>query len=142
QPLGHRRAGHAALVGAGRARAGADADHRGRCGLLQPERPRRALRAGAGRARRAGHHPVAVGARAGADRAGCRRAARGDGARAVSPAPAPVTVAAPTRTGWRLPAIKAPYVFSSLITLILVVGQLKFGIVGGWERMAAALGTA
>jgi len=60
----------------------------------------------------------------------------------VSPAPAPVTVAAPTRTGWRLPAIKAPYVFSSLITLILVVGQLKFGIVGGWERMAAALGTA
>jgi enediyne biosynthesis protein E5 len=56
--------------------------------------------------------------------------------------PAPITVAAPARTGWRMPAIKAPYVFSSLITLILVVGQFKFGIVGGWERLLAALGTA
>ena len=57
-------------------------------------------------------------------------------------APAPVTVAAPARTGWRLPGIKAPYVFSSLITLILVVGQLRSGIVGGWERMFVALGVA
>ena len=56
--------------------------------------------------------------------------------------PAPLSVAAPARTGWRMPTIKAPYVFSSLITLILVVGQFKFGIVGGWERMVAALGTA
>ena len=56
--------------------------------------------------------------------------------------PAPLSVAAPARTGWRLPTIKAPYVFSSLITLILVVGQFKFGIVGGWERMVAALGVA
>lgn len=32
--------------------------------------------------------------------------------------------------------------FSSLITLILVVGQLESGIVGGYDRMATALGTA
>ncbi len=61
----------------------------------------------------------------------------------MSPAPAPSpSVAAPSRTGWRMPAIKAPYIFSSLITLILVVGQWRFGIVGGWDRLAAALGTA
>jgi enediyne biosynthesis protein E5 len=56
--------------------------------------------------------------------------------------PAPATVAAPARTGWRLPAIKAPYIFSSLITIILVVGQYRFGIVGDWMRFVAALGTA
>lgn len=44
--------------------------------------------------------------------------------------------------GWRIPPIKAPYVFSSLITLILVVGQWKGGIIGGWDRLAVALGAA
>lgn len=52
--------------------------------------------------------------------------------------PAPATL----RPRWRLPTIPAPYVFSSLITLILVVGQLESGIVGGYDRMATALGTA
>ena len=42
----------------------------------------------------------------------------------------------------RLPAIPAPWLFSSLITLILVVGQWKYDIVGGYDRLAAALGTA
>jgi hypothetical protein len=57
----------------------------------------------------------------------------------VTPGPA---VAAPARARWRLPPIPAPYVFSSLITLILVVGQFKSGIIGGYDRMAVALGTA
>jgi hypothetical protein len=56
-------------------------------------------------------------------------------------APARQPVAAP-QGAWRIPPIKAPYVFSSLITLILVVGQWKFGIVGGWDRLGLALGTA
>ena len=60
----------------------------------------------------------------------------------MSPAPASATLAAPPRTRWKLPPIKAPYIFSSLITLILVVGQAGGGIVGGWDRLCAALGTA
>ncbi|HZM00916.1 MAG TPA: RnfABCDGE type electron transport complex subunit D, partial [Planctomycetota bacterium] len=44
--------------------------------------------------------------------------------------------------GWSLPSIPAPWLFSSLITLILVVGQWKYDIVGGYERLALALGTA
>jgi hypothetical protein len=56
-------------------------------------------------------------------------------------APAQKPVAAP-RGGWRIPPIKAPYVFSSLITLILVVGQWKGGIIGGWDRLLVALGAA
>ena len=42
----------------------------------------------------------------------------------------------------RLPAIPAPWLFSSLITLILVIGQWKYDIVGGYERLALALGAA
>jgi Na+-transporting NADH:ubiquinone oxidoreductase subunit NqrB len=42
----------------------------------------------------------------------------------------------------RLPAIPAPWLFSSLITLILVIGQWKYDIVGGYERLELALGTA
>jgi len=46
---------------------------------------------------------------------------------------------------WRhglLPSIPVPWLFSSLITLILVVGQWKYDIVGGYERLALALGAA
>lgn len=57
---------------------------------------------------------------------------------ALSEAPASIAV----RPRFRVPTIPAPYVFSSLITLILVVGQRESGIVGGYDRMAAALGTA
>ncbi|MBK7977024.1 MAG: hypothetical protein IPK07_28430 [Deltaproteobacteria bacterium] len=56
----------------------------------------------------------------------------------ASEAPAAVAI----RPRWRVPTVPAPYVFSSLITLILVVGQRESGIVGGYDRMAAALGTA
>lgn len=56
--------------------------------------------------------------------------------------------AAPTRATAGPPAgpwyarIPAPYYFSSLITLILVFGEWFHGIVGGYERLAMALGTA
>jgi enediyne biosynthesis protein E5 len=46
------------------------------------------------------------------------------------------------RTGFRWPAIPARYLSSGLITLILVVGQAFYDIVGGYERLALALGTA
>jgi len=51
------------------------------------------------------------------------------------------TTAAP-RTGFRLPTIPAKYLSSGLITLILVVGQWFWDIVGGYERLVLALGTA
>ena len=52
------------------------------------------------------------------------------------------TSVAPAARGLRLPALPAPWLFSSLITLILVIGQWKYDIVGGYERLALALGTA
>ena len=48
----------------------------------------------------------------------------------------------PAARGLRWPAIPAPWLFSSLITLILVIGQWKYDIVGGYDRLALALGTA
>ena len=51
-------------------------------------------------------------------------------------------VVTPPARGLRLPAIPAPWYFSSLITLILVIGQWKYDIVGGYGRLALALGTA
>ncbi len=48
----------------------------------------------------------------------------------------------PRRRGWRLPAVPSPWIFASLLTLILVVGQYFFRIVGGYERLAVALGSA
>jgi enediyne biosynthesis protein E5 len=52
------------------------------------------------------------------------------------------TARPPASRKLRLPAIPAPWLFSSLITLILVIGQWKYGTVGGYERLAIALGTA
>jgi Na+-translocating ferredoxin:NAD+ oxidoreductase RnfD subunit len=51
-------------------------------------------------------------------------------------APGPV-LHAPRR--FALPAIPAPWMFSGLITLLLVVGQLFYDIIGGYERLALAL---
>jgi Na+-transporting NADH:ubiquinone oxidoreductase subunit NqrB len=55
---------------------------------------------------------------------------------------APTTAVPRTSRGFRLPAVPAPWLFSSLITLILVIGQWKYDIVGGYERLGLALGTA
>ncbi|MGQ0553518.1 MAG: hypothetical protein ACT4PU_09900 [Planctomycetota bacterium] len=41
-----------------------------------------------------------------------------------------------------LSSIPAPWIFSSLITLILVVGQLLGDIIGGYDRLVVALGAA
>ncbi len=46
------------------------------------------------------------------------------------------------RPGFRMPAIPARYLSSGFITLILVVGQYFFDIIGGYERLLLALGTA
>jgi Na+-translocating ferredoxin:NAD+ oxidoreductase RnfD subunit len=46
------------------------------------------------------------------------------------------------RRAFSVPAVPAPWIFSALLTLILVVGQYFFRIVGGYERLAVALGTA
>jgi len=48
---------------------------------------------------------------------------------------------APAR-GFRFPAIPPKYLSSILVTIVLVVGQLVGDIVGGYERLAVALGTA
>lgn len=45
------------------------------------------------------------------------------------------------RTGF-LARIPAPWLFALLITLILVVGEASAGILGGYERLPLALGTA
>lgn len=55
---------------------------------------------------------------------------------------APTTAVPRASRGFRLPALPAPWLFSSLITLILVIGQWKYDIVGGYERLALALGAA
>jgi hypothetical protein len=46
------------------------------------------------------------------------------------------------RSGWSLPGIPPKYLSSVLITLILVIGQLVGDIVGGYDRLAMALGAA
>ncbi|MHC4845321.1 MAG: RnfABCDGE type electron transport complex subunit D [Planctomycetota bacterium] len=51
------------------------------------------------------------------------------------------TTAAPRR-GIAFPAIPPKYLSSILITIVLVVGQLVGDIVGGYERLVVALGTA
>ncbi len=117
----------------------------GGSGFCRPERPAPALRPRRRRDAAPRDDPVAVGHAAGAGRAGTAAGARGDGARQVSATGTPAattagsSVAGP-RGAWRIPPIKAPYVFSTLITLILVVGQWKFGIVGGWDRLASRSG--
>ena len=64
------------------------------------------------------------------------------GAAAGAPAGAPAAGGPRGARGLHLPAIPAPWIFSALLTLILVVGQYYFRIVGGYERLAVALGTA
>lgn len=59
--------------------------------------------------------------------------------------PAAAAVASETEKGPRksvLARIPAPWLFASLITLILVVGEASAGILGGYERLPLALGTA
>lgn len=54
--------------------------------------------------------------------------------------PQPALAQAP-RPGF-LSRIPAPWLFAGLITLILVVGEATAGILGGYERLPLALGTA
>jgi Na+-translocating ferredoxin:NAD+ oxidoreductase RnfD subunit len=42
----------------------------------------------------------------------------------------------------RLAGVSPPWLFSSLLTLIVVVGELFFHTLGGFERLVAALGTS
>ena len=64
----------------------------------------------------------------------------------MSAAPSPATAgglpAAPPRPRFRLPGIPAKYLSATLVTLILVIGQLVGDIVGGYDRLALALGAA
>lgn len=48
----------------------------------------------------------------------------------------------PRASGFRFPAIPPKYLSSILITIVLVVGQLYGEFIGGYERLALALGTA
>jgi len=59
-------------------------------------------------------------------------------------APGLPATGAPADSGrrWGLPVLPAKYYSASLITLILIVGQSVGDIVGGYDRMALALGTA
>jgi Na+-translocating ferredoxin:NAD+ oxidoreductase RnfD subunit len=51
------------------------------------------------------------------------------------------TVPSPSRSLWaRLGALDPRYLISFLITLILVVGEARYGILGGYDRLALALG--
>jgi len=59
-----------------------------------------------------------------------------------SPAGQTVSTPASPRAGFRIPAIPAKYLSSGFITLILVVGQYFFDIIGGYDRLLLALGTA
>lgn len=58
----------------------------------------------------------------------------------MSAAPPGVPVAAPAARRWSLPSLPAKYYSATLITLVLVVGQMTSGIVGGFEIMATCLG--
>lgn len=51
---------------------------------------------------------------------------------------------APAKSGIfaRLAGISPPWLFSSLLTLIVVVGELFFHTLGGFDRLVAALGTS
>lgn len=58
----------------------------------------------------------------------------------MSAAPSGIPVAAPAARRWSLPTLPAKYYSATLITLVLVVGQMTSGIVGGFEIMATCLG--
>lgn len=51
-------------------------------------------------------------------------------------------MASPPSTGLRFPAIPPKYLSSILITVVLVAGQWFGDIIGGYDRLAFALGTA
>lgn len=51
------------------------------------------------------------------------------------------TLAAPAPSPGFLSGLKPPHVISALITLILVTGEVQYGVLGGMERLALTLGT-
>lgn len=59
---------------------------------------------------------------------------------ASTPAASTQTTSTPVRPFF-LPQLSPKHLISALITLILVVGELRFGVLGGYDRLATALGT-
>src|SRR5688572_23868426 len=139
----NRRAGRADARG--RPQAGASRARRLR--FQRAERARAALRARARWARGQGVDPLAVGPAAGAHQPRAAAPPRDPGARAVSATAATTAASREERHGQAPPKksfaskITAKHLFSSLITFLLVIGEVQFKILGGYDRLALALGT-
>src|ERR1051325_2124634 len=116
-PFGHRRGSH------GRLRAEPSTPGRGRrLGLLQPERSAAPLRPRQSVARE-DHDPLAVRHRTGADRPRRRSAPRRHGARPL-----------------KRVLTDPKYLIVLLITLVLALGEARYHILGGYDRLATTLG--
>src|SRR5207244_43574 len=118
---------------------------RRRYGIRKPERPAAALRARDRRACGRGHHSLAF--RNGGDHRAPRRGPLACHHRAWSLVPFQLdglgghSWNGRVRALWaRLGGLDPRYPVSFLITLILVLGQARYGILGGYDRLATALG--
>src|SRR5207244_1946597 len=126
--------------GDARGRSGAPAEGRGRrIGIREPERPAAALRAGHRRARGPGRDSLAVGHVTDARAPG--RGPRACHHRAWALVPFQLdglgghSWNGTSRALWvRLGRMDPRYPVSFLITLILVLGEARYGILGGYDR--------